>query len=315
MEAFFIAMFLYHFTPYWNDSSATVTPPTRRPAVLTIEVQGETSGRSVPAGAQRVEMLTLKLDATCTSDIPLESIMLQRRGMGDKDDIAAVYALRRGVRISNAPSISRRDGTVQLRLRNMRLEACTSEEISIFADFSADASVAGEHYFVLKGTSGVQAGGASVRIRRGTNMSTVIRGSPQTTRTAGGAIGTISVEYLRLFRRPTYGSRQMVARLRLDADGGDDHHIHAITLTNEGSARDTNLRNLYLVVGGTVSQRVAFMDGDRVRLIFDPPLLMNKNQEKIGVLRADVRASRSRTIKFIVEEPSDVESEVIRGRR
>ena len=56
------------------------------------------------------------------------------------------------------------------------------------------------------------------------------------------------------------------------------------------------------------------LDTDRVRLSFDPPFLLRRNEERLVELRADVLASRRKTIRIVLEEESDVEATVKRGR-
>ena len=46
-----------------------------------------------------------------------------------------------------------------------------------------------------------------------------------------------------------------------------------------------------------------------VRFVLSPPLILKKNQTRLLELKADVRASRSRTIQLIIEEPGDIEAE------
>ena len=46
-----------------------------------------------------------------------------------------------------------------------------------------------------------------------------------------------------------------------------------------------------------------------MRFVLSPPLILKKNQTRLLELKADVRASRSRTIQLIIEEPGDIEAE------
>jgi len=302
-----LAMFLH----YYNVEGTLAPPPTYRelrqvelPGSLTISVTPVVGG-SVPSGAQRVPVLDIAFTASCDADVPVREITIQRKGMGDYRDIRAVYAMDGLSRISRAHELQRRDGVVTIRLGSLMVPACGTEMITIMADFESDADIAGEHRFVIDKPSNVSAGSSTKRLRQRSE-----RERADLLSVVADQRGKISVTYLPLLRRVTYGPRRQVMRFVLEADGIDDHRILAITLTNEGKARDLDLQNIFLP--GT--KVAASLDGDRVRLEFDPPLILRKNQDRLMTLRGSVRASRSRTLKFIIEEPSDIEAEVIRGR-
>ncbi|MBU0766349.1 hypothetical protein KKF55_01000 [Patescibacteria group bacterium] len=302
-----LALFLHNFAV----EGVLPPPPTYRelrqieqPGSLTINVTPVVGG-SLPPGAQRVPMLDITFTASCDADVSVRELTIQRKGMGDYRDIRAVYAMDGLRRISRAHELQRRDGIVTIRLGSFMVSACRTEAITIMADFESNANIAGEHRFVLENPSDVNSG-SPVKVirtlaeRERADLKTIVPNQ----------IGKISVTYLSLLRRVTYGSRQQVMRFVLEADGIDDHLVHAITLKNEGTARDLDLQNIFLP-GTKVAPS---LDGDQVRLEFDPPLIMRKSQERLMTLRGSVRASRRKTLKFIIEEPSDIEAEVVRGR-
>lgn len=306
LVAYFIHQFQYPLnTPYRPDRSLEHIRTVEQRGALTVDVSSAHTG-SVPPGTQRVEMLKLLLSADCSDDIPVQSISVQRRGLGANDDIAAVYVMHRNARISESRSISKRDGSVTINLRNLVIPACMAEEVSVHVDFAADAAIAGEHTFKLKA---LDAGKATVRIEE--RLGNFTRPSL----TTGTPIGQISVEYLRLNERIRYGSRQRLARFTLTADSRDDHELHAITFTNNGSASDDDLQNLFIEFRNRkISTKATALSSDTVRLEFSPPFELQKNQTLQFSLRGDVRASRSRTIQFIIEEASDIEAAPKRGR-
>jgi len=269
---------------------------------LTVELR-QSPLRSVQPGTQRVPMLTLRLTASCTEDVSLESVRAHRRGMGSSSDILALYVMQGSRRLVDGRQLSR-SGFADLHLRDFTIPACGTEEFLLFADFAQDAAVAGEHWLTVEGAGDIVAAGAEVTLIRS--------GVPEKQRTAGGRVrGTIAVEYLHLLQTVRYGEDRTVSRIRLTADGQEDHLIHAITFTNEGSARDADLQGVFLRAGRNrrISAIAEQLDGERVRLTLDPPLPLRKNQTKLFELQADVRAGRRRTLQFIIEEPSDIETE------
>jgi len=272
---------------------------------LIVETYSPRSG-SVAPGSQRIEMLSLKVTADCSSSVSINTISVQRRGLGTNEDIESLYVTHRGARISRERSIAQRDGSVDLQLRNFSIAACDSEDIAIVANYAADASPAGEHRIELRS---IDAGGSAVRIEKSSGNFITIQ------RTASRSVGQVSLDYLRLTQSVHYGSRQLLSRFTLAADSTDDHSISAITFTNNGSATNDDLQNLYVEFRSRrISSYARSLSGDKVVFTFDPPVQLEASQTlKFGV-RGDVRANRSRTIQFIVEEPSDIITTPMRSR-
>ncbi len=189
----------------------------------------------------------------------------------------------------------------------MTLPACTVTRVDILADISADAAADGEHLLryvsaELEGTSVVQVTAAPsevVGVRHGANTAEV------------------SVEMLPLHLPVRYGANRTVARLRLEPSGRRNQQLIAITFTNGGSARNADVQHIRLFAsrGETISAIASTLDGDRVRLVLDPPLTLESGATYMLEVRADVRASRRRTLQLHVEEAADVESAVCTGKR
>lgn len=272
---------------------------------VTVAAQS-TGSATVPPGAQRVEMLRLRMTAGCNGDVDIHTISLQRRGRGANADIASIYAVHRGKRITRARPVARKDGSVDLNVRNFRVPACEAEDVFIVANFSPTASAAGEHRFELRG---IDAAGSTVRIEQHVAAPNTAR------RTSGRAVGQITVDYVPLNRRVRFGERQTVSRFTLKADSKDDHLLQAITFTNNGSASKSDLQNLYIGFRNRrISTLVPQLDGDTARIQFDPPFLLKKNQRLTFGLHADINAGRSRTIQFVIEETGDLEATPAVGR-
>jgi hypothetical protein len=272
---------------------------------LTVETHSPRSG-SVAPGSQRLEMLRLRITADCSADVPIQTISVQRRGLGANADIQSLHVSHRGSRISRERDITNKDGSVDLQLRNFTITACDSEDILVLANYSPDASPAGEHRIELRN---VDAGKSQVRIDHTAGNFAPLQ------RTASRTVGQIGLEYLRLTKPVRYGSKQLLSRFTLGADGVNNHNVTQITLTNNGSATNEDLQNLYIEFRSRrISSYARTLKRDKAVFTFDPPIRLNKNQTLKFGLRADVRASRSRTIQFIVEEPSDIISSPIRRR-
>ena len=265
---------------------------------------------SIPRGAQHVAMMEIRFQADCSGDIPIEEVHLVRKGLGLSADIAAVYAEAGELRVSTAVSVAR-DGITQLRLKDFTVLACQSSNLVVFADFLSESSVAGEHRFELALSDAVTAPGAQVQIAETPVLPT------SGVRTAGDRTGTVSIEYLRFLKPLRYGDNRVVMRLKLSARGTTDQEIRRITFTNAGSARDANVQDIVLKDsrGQKLSPVAKQLSGNRVILTIDPPLMLPNGGSRTVELHANIRSSVRKTIRFLIEEQSDIFSSKVHRRR
>jgi hypothetical protein len=252
---------------------------------------------SVPQGAQRVNLGMYTFTAPCESSVSIDTVVLKHSGLGDTADIERVYLAEGIRRISPARTFSGKDKTAELRLRGLTIAKCTTRTFSVLADFAADAQSGGEHRIDIE------------RVETGSGTVTVAKGSAgNRAQTVPASAGTVSVEYRDLHAPVRYGNSRTILRFMLSAEG-EDQQISAITLTNEGSARNTDLQRLRLFDGDTLlAPAVKNLDNDIVRFELDPPLKLGRNAEKLLTVKADIRAGRRRTIQLTVDEPSDIEA-------
>lgn len=274
---------------------------------LTVTPQTPAISGSVPQGAQRVPMLTVKMQASCAADIPVTSLTLMHGGLGDAADILRVYALSGIQRVTRVASVSARNPTILRLPASFSVPACQSTTLTIVTDFSGGAATGGEHRLDL--VSVVAA------------ATTTILPSAATPRlplsvTPHPSQPTITADFRPVTETQYYGANRLVARLLLTAGAGADQQISAITFFNDGTARDSDMQNLYLETAShvRVSDVAAHMDGRTVRITLNPPLLLERNDSKLLNLRADIRASRTHTIRWTIESPSDIEAGEWRGR-
>lgn len=267
---------------------------------LHVEVHPTDSG-SFPRGAQRIEMMSMTLKAQCGSDIPITSITLTHQGLGALSDIENVYLMEGNRRVSGTHTFNSREPTLRIPLRGFEIPDCESREVRVMIDSSPDAAAGAEHALAVASSNDIETPSAEVSL---------LSASVKPRRSTPASIGTIDVEYLDLRGPVRFGSNRMVGRFQLTADKEGDHTIVAITFTNTGKATDRDLQNLVLENnrGQKMSVKAESLDGDKVRLMLDPSLRLGKNEMKTLVLKADIRASRKKTIQFVIEEPSDIET-------
>ena len=304
-----LTLFIHHLTPIQQDVPAEPPSYIQARGSLTVHAfLGDGRTFSIPRGGQRIPMLTLQAQASCDADVNISSMNLQRKGLGDRNDITALYAMSSSYRVARPRTITRKDGRAQLRFRNLTIPACEKRTITILADFSEDSAIGGEHRIEFDGIRPIDANGAQVTVHT-TIVSTLMR-------TAGYSSPTISVEPVQISNRITYGDSRIVGKFRLEADRNGSHAITGIRLKNLGTARNADLQNLYIETNadGRISSVVPSMVGDEVFFPIEPPLTIRRGRNKTIQVRADVRSGAQRTIQFGVEESSDVHATPLQRR-
>jgi hypothetical protein len=283
-----------------DDTPVEVSP------LLTVQELSRPGG-SVPLGAQRVPMLTVQLQASCATDVRVESLTLQHQGLGNPQDIAGLYAYSGNVRRSRSVAFRGNQGLATLHLRSVTVPRCGRISLDILGDIRDTAAPSGEHSVSLVRSANVV-----------TNPSVPVLlnlGGQPATRTipVASETGSVTAEPLSLPNVLTYGSARTLARLRLKALERDQQ-VTSITFVNDGSARDSDLQNLFLETSGhsRLSPTVPTLTGDRIRIELQPPLIIKRNEVRLVNLKGDVRASRRKTVRLLIQETSDLEAEGLR---
>lgn len=265
--------------------------------VVPMGVQG-----SIPQGAQRVTVLTLRLQATCDADVPVTAVTVRHAGLGSVQDFLRVYVLDGYTRVSATATVPARD-PLSLRLRHIIVPACGTKTLTLSADFASDALSGGEHRFDLVR---VDARG-DVQVGSSSSSAANLRVTPHANQSS------VELGFRPVLTDVSYGAHRIVSRM-LVTGKVRDQELLSITFTNDGSASNADLQNLFLETSSqdSLSNPVAQMDGRIVRITFSPPFLLRRNQAVMLQLRADVRASRTQTIQWTIEDPTDVVARELR---
>lgn len=257
---------------------------------------------SVPIGAQRVPFLAVTFESGCDSDSTVSELTVTHDGLGDSDDVERVYATDGGRRLTRGRRFDASGRTATLRFRPaMLVVACSAKTVTIVGDFSLAAASAGEHRLRVSSSQDIVADTPVRVVDKTEGVSGVATVRP-------ASAGRVSVRFLDLTAPLRFGRSRTLARLQLQADGGADQLVTSITLTNDGKAADGDVKNVRIQnrKGEVLTATAASMAGDRVTLAFDPPLLLKRRDKVLLELKGDIAAGKRRTIRFVLEEPSDI---------
>ena len=261
---------------------------------------------SVARGAQRVPVLNITLTVPCSSaPVTVSSMTISRKGLGAPSDIARTYLLSGFARLSRSYPLQSKGEPLSLPFRSLKIAPCESRNLVLAVDFSIQAQVASEHVFSI---TNLDTHGATVKINAETTGGLQVG--------ASGTPAIVTAELLPILTPVSYGGNRTIARLSLQGTAGKDQRITAITLTNNGSASDGDLQRLYWATrtGEVISEVIPQLRGRTARITLDPGLLLEGRDTKLIELHADVRASRKRTLRFELEESSDIEAAEVRLR-
>lgn len=102
---------------------------------------------------------------------------------------------------------------------------------------------------------------------------------------------------------------EIFAKIQLKADNESHHIVHSITLTNEGTAKNDDLRYLYITHRRrALTPLVKAMNGDEVTFKFSRPYFLRRGARVLLQVRGNAYTTQ-KTINFGLREPSDLYAE------
>lgn len=272
---------------------------------------------AIPRGATNVPLLPLKLEASCDAEVEVKEIAVHRIGLGEADDIHRLYLLQGFRRLTRGVRFSSADQKAILRPRGLTIRPCESLRIDVAADFSQTAAIGGRSAAEIVSAGDIV---TSAGVVTGDWPLRMAGGAPSIT---PDPVGQVTVTFLPLSGKVSATVDEELARFLIEADNVSHQMLYGITLTNRGTARGDDLRNLYLTrqamsagrQGRSLTQATDRMDDDAVTLEFSQPYFLRRGQRETFSLRG--RAfTRDRTIAFTLEEPADLHAlgTKLRGR-
>ena len=260
----------------------------------------------IPRGAQRVRMLRLRLTASCDSSVRVWSINTKKIGLGNARYIRGVYLLDGNRRLSRPTRISGDDDIANVRTLRLEVPACGTKIVDVAVDYSASTPVGSEYHFRVESAQDIVSNADEIQ-----GQFPMIN-IPRTEITPDDS-GSVSVKFIDPGNISVL-KNDTLARFQITAEGRYYYLIQSITLTNAGSARDDDLRRLYITRnnGRQLTQMLKMLDDDRAEFSFPSPVFLPKGKTLTFELRG-IPYTSSETVNFELEEESDLR--VDRSRR
>ncbi len=193
-------------------------------------------GSSVPIGATRIEMQQLTFAQPCGKDAHVRTIVIHHSGLGSMADIANVYALDGTTRITRGSTFNAHTSSATLRFNPpLSIAACSKRTITIAMDLSAQAAPSSQHVLSILSSTDINADTTvsfqTLKFNPELHLTPKINGSVTFTITPLASPNVL------------FGKGRTLLRFTLKASNDSSQQIDAITFTNDGSARDTDLQN------------------------------------------------------------------------
>ncbi len=265
---------------------------------------------SIPRGAQRVRFLSLHFINSCDRAISIREIRVHHYGLGDASDFTGVYLLHGVERLTRSARISSADQIVTLRPKSLILKACGQVQLDIAADFQRDASIGSEHQFEVLAEADIVTDAESISGKFPLRMVSRASISPLDE-------GGITVTFLPLSSSTSAIAEHTLAKIQLSADNVSSHLISSITLTNKGTAKNAEIRSLYITTaqeGNPLTNTALALQGDEVTLRFLEPYFLKSGDTQTLHLKGR-RYTRRKTVDFVLREPSDLDATRVAGTR
>lgn len=256
----------------------------------------------IPQGATRVPLLPLNLTASCGGDIAVSYVRVRRTSMGDVADLKGAYIVNGDRRLTRMAqfSSSGTGQTVTLRLKDFTVPACKTIKLDVAVDFIRGAAPGGRFAFSIEKPEDIVTTADEVVA---TYPIRVAASAPSVTPEPAGEV------LVTFFPVGDVGAvrDETLAKFTVQALGNSHQLLESITLTNRGTARDQDLRNLYLTRHGgrALTGMKKSLDGDAVTFRFTTQFFLKKGQTVSFELRGQAYTS-SKTINFGLEEESDL---------
>ncbi|MEW6610096.1 MAG: hypothetical protein AB1352_00490 [Patescibacteria group bacterium] len=245
------------------------------------------------------------INATATGgEVVIDSIVVQRGGIAQDSIFSDITILVDGTQVGLNKSFN---SVHQATLYDdITVPSGTTKKIMLTGNTSAMASNSGE-----MPTLGL----AAVTLKSGTlSASLPIYGNPMT------ANNTISIAAVTVARGPLdpgatstqkIGTKQYAfTSVKLTNDSVEKVQVEEIIWDQAGSADDSDISNVNLVVDGTVIATLANPVDKKAHFKLATPFEIDKGKNKEFTIKADIDSGSNRTVDFDIEKNTDV---VVKG--
>lgn len=282
---------------YLSPTGGTANPPSTG-SMVTVSAGMMPAAATLPTGANSVKVGEFTFMAPSNGSITLSGLTVKRTGVGSTSDITNAYIYDGSSRLTSGRTFNSQSNETTFSLSVM-IPAGSSKTLALYVSFATNAGTGAVHSFELTSASSVNATGATATgsFPVKTNSFTI----------SGTAAGTLSIEKNGSLSNPRVGDREVkVSEFKLSATT-EDAWVNWLTLSQGGNITNTALTNFKLKQNGVVVATASSINAQsRLPLVFSSPFKIERGNNRVFELYADVDGRPADTISFYVEEVGDV---------
>lgn len=266
-------------------------------AVVVSNAAGLAASAYVPKAATNVPFLKFNVTNNSGTTGVVTQVTVKRTGAGSVSDISNVYLFQGPARLTSGRTVNSSTNEAVFSGLNISVPAYGSVTLDVLGDIASGASAGNQHAF---GVTSVVLGSVSASGTSQGNFMTV----------AGTSSGTVTIEKSGTITNPKVGqSNVKVAEFKLTAGSSEDVVVKRISLYQSGSVSRSNFANFKLMQAGlTLATAPALDSKDKAN--FEVNFALAKGDSRTFEVYADIaagaRSGTSETIKFYVEESTDL---------
>jgi hypothetical protein len=249
------------------------------------------NGTTVP-GLANIEVAAFDFTAD-GEDVQLETVMLERFGLGSEDVIEEVTLLINGAVVSKSRSFNSDDEASLVLNPEITIKAGETVTVVVLAEIGNSTDHSNEEFSIAltnfetngdEDTSNLPIRGNEFEVA-GTDAAVV-------TVTEDGNLSDIELGE----------NGAEIASFTIENDSDDMVFITTITLEDEESEMEDNLENFILEFNGNEVAMVASVDDKYITFTLDTPVEIDENEEEDFKVLADVIAGAGEQINLIIDE-------------
>ena len=295
-----------------NYCAESVTPtPTPTPStstgVLTMSLASDTPAAGIAVeNAARVGFTKVNFTAT-GGDVTIDSMTVERTGVAQDAAFADIILLD----VSNSTSVAMSNQIGNEKSLSSDHKSVFGDDITVKNGTTKSILVAANMGATLNAGQTAYLGVVAVQVLGSATSSgsLPLTGNGQTFE-GNVAIGTVTVA--NGGQNPAASTQNVgvvdyvVSSIKITAGGQEDIEISKIRFYQNGTAADGDVKNLELMVDGSVVGTVAAVVNKGADFVFTPPIVITKGNNKDFNLRLDLVDGSSRTVSFDVDKKTDI---------
>ncbi|MFB6212659.1 MAG: peptidoglycan-binding protein, partial [Candidatus Magasanikbacteria bacterium] len=259
---------------------------------------------TVPQGAQGVEFL--KVEVKAHESGTLESLTLDRRGVGQPSDFGDAYVFMNDTRFTSARSMNSNNGEIEFSNLDMEVEKGQKVEFSVLANISSNANAGNTNYLKVVNAQGEGFDASVLEGMRGVKYDTANSSAGNLTFSSSGSLSN-----------PALGEQDIrLGKFQIDSVDNEDTSIDRIILEQNGSVDADGVSNLKLedasgnVVATTDKIQSVSSNNELATFTFDESFEIEEGESETFTLRGSITsaADNGDTVQFQLEEAVDLKA-------